>query len=190
MPYGLAHFSPLPDFGRPGTAHYPSRDEAMVMAPFSGLCRNVTAQSHLDLKVWSCHTLRNELLGTASVSLGNLLKSGGKCMYEPDPTGGPWSPPWLGALHSAGSFCLACPVGVQWGEEAVATAAPVQSPAPGRNKVPLCALGRLSGPGGRGVTEAIPLLARVPQPARKHKPLSYLLPFVVARVWLVTVATA
>lgn len=48
------------------------------MAPFSGLCRNVTAQSHLDLKVWSCHTLRNELLGTASVSLGNLLKSGGK----------------------------------------------------------------------------------------------------------------
>lgn len=48
------------------------------MASSSGLCRNVTAQSHLDLKVWSCHTLRNELLGTASVSLGNLLKSGGK----------------------------------------------------------------------------------------------------------------
>ncbi|XP_072729103.1 NEDD4-like E3 ubiquitin-protein ligase WWP2 isoform X1 [Ciconia boyciana] len=42
------------------------------------LVLNVTAQSHLDLKVWSCHTLRNELLGTASVSLGNLLKSGGK----------------------------------------------------------------------------------------------------------------
>uniref|UniRef100_A0A8B9N1C3 E3 ubiquitin-protein ligase n=1 Tax=Accipiter nisus TaxID=211598 RepID=A0A8B9N1C3_9AVES len=42
------------------------------------LILNVTAQSHLDLKVWSCHTLRNELLGTASVSLGNLLKSGGK----------------------------------------------------------------------------------------------------------------
>lgn len=49
-----------------------------AMASSSGLCRNVTAQSHLDLKVWSCHTLRNELLGTASVSLGNLLKSGGK----------------------------------------------------------------------------------------------------------------
>ncbi|KAM9228031.1 NEDD4-like E3 ubiquitin-protein ligase WWP2 [Leptosomus discolor] len=42
------------------------------------LILNVTAQSHLDLKVWSCHTLRNELLGAASVSLGNLLKSGGK----------------------------------------------------------------------------------------------------------------
>ncbi|XP_074737748.1 NEDD4-like E3 ubiquitin-protein ligase WWP2 isoform X1 [Strix uralensis] len=42
------------------------------------LILNVTAQSHLDLKVWSCHTLRNELLGTASISLSNLLKSGGK----------------------------------------------------------------------------------------------------------------
>ncbi|XP_030367189.1 NEDD4-like E3 ubiquitin-protein ligase WWP2 [Strigops habroptila] len=42
------------------------------------LILNVTAQSHLDLKVWSCHTLRNELLGTASVNLSNLLKSGGK----------------------------------------------------------------------------------------------------------------
>nr|XP_013815263.1 PREDICTED: NEDD4-like E3 ubiquitin-protein ligase WWP2 [Apteryx mantelli mantelli] len=39
------------------------------------LVLNVTAQSHLDLKVWSCHTLRNELLGTASVSLWNLLKN-------------------------------------------------------------------------------------------------------------------
>jgi len=69
------------------------------MAPFSGFCRNVTAQSHLDLKVWSCHTLRNELLGTASVSLGNLLKSGGKRTYEPDPTGVSWPPPCLGALR-------------------------------------------------------------------------------------------
>ncbi|XP_065517316.1 NEDD4-like E3 ubiquitin-protein ligase WWP2 isoform X1 [Lathamus discolor] len=42
------------------------------------LILNVTAQSHLDLKVWSCHTLRNELLGMASVSLSNLLKNGGK----------------------------------------------------------------------------------------------------------------
>ncbi|XP_055001905.1 NEDD4-like E3 ubiquitin-protein ligase WWP2 [Sorex araneus] len=38
---------------------------------------NVTAQSHLDLKVWSCHTLRNELLGTASVSLSSVLKNNG-----------------------------------------------------------------------------------------------------------------
>lgn len=45
--------------------------------------RNVTAQSHLDLKVWSCHTLRNELLGTASVNLSNVLKNnGGKSMYD------------------------------------------------------------------------------------------------------------
>ncbi|XP_006860264.1 PREDICTED: NEDD4-like E3 ubiquitin-protein ligase WWP2 [Chrysochloris asiatica] len=38
---------------------------------------NVTAQSHLDLKVWSCHTLRNELLGTASVNLSKVLKNNG-----------------------------------------------------------------------------------------------------------------
>ncbi|XP_027702946.1 NEDD4-like E3 ubiquitin-protein ligase WWP2 isoform X2 [Vombatus ursinus] len=38
---------------------------------------NVTAQSHLDLKVWSCHTLRNELLGTASVNLSSVLKNNG-----------------------------------------------------------------------------------------------------------------
>uniref|UniRef100_A0A803Y360 C2 domain-containing protein n=1 Tax=Meleagris gallopavo TaxID=9103 RepID=A0A803Y360_MELGA len=43
------------------------------------LILNVTAQSHLDLKVWSCHTLRNELLGTASVSLWNLLKMSPQC---------------------------------------------------------------------------------------------------------------
>uniref|UniRef100_A0A8C0IHN7 NEDD4-like E3 ubiquitin-protein ligase WWP2 n=1 Tax=Bubo bubo TaxID=30461 RepID=A0A8C0IHN7_BUBBB len=47
------------------------------------LILNVTAQSHLDLKVWSCHTLRNELLGTASISLSNLLKSGGKWSQLP-----------------------------------------------------------------------------------------------------------
>uniref|UniRef100_A0A8D2NNU2 E3 ubiquitin-protein ligase n=1 Tax=Zosterops lateralis melanops TaxID=1220523 RepID=A0A8D2NNU2_ZOSLA len=40
------------------------------------LTLNVTAQSHLELKVWICHTLRNELLGAASVSLGSLLKGG------------------------------------------------------------------------------------------------------------------
>uniref|UniRef100_A0A8C3V742 E3 ubiquitin-protein ligase n=1 Tax=Catharus ustulatus TaxID=91951 RepID=A0A8C3V742_CATUS len=49
---------------------------------------NVTAQSHLELKVWICHTLRNELLGAASVSLGSLLKGGGKRSQVPgrDPT--------------------------------------------------------------------------------------------------------
>ncbi|XP_067399490.1 NEDD4-like E3 ubiquitin-protein ligase WWP2 [Emydura macquarii macquarii] len=41
------------------------------------LLLNVTAQSYLDLKVWSCHPLRNELLGTASVSLYNALKKNG-----------------------------------------------------------------------------------------------------------------
>ncbi|XP_015262187.1 PREDICTED: NEDD4-like E3 ubiquitin-protein ligase WWP2 [Gekko japonicus] len=42
------------------------------------LTLNVTAQSHLDVKLWSCHTLRNELLGTASVSLSSLQQSKGK----------------------------------------------------------------------------------------------------------------
>ncbi|KAM7146525.1 NEDD4-like E3 ubiquitin-protein ligase WWP2 isoform 1-T3 [Macrochelys suwanniensis] len=48
------------------------------------LIMNVTAQSHLDLKVWRCHTLRNELLGTASVSLWNVLKkkNGGRSTLE------------------------------------------------------------------------------------------------------------
>ncbi|CAO2609864.1 NEDD4-like E3 ubiquitin-protein ligase WWP2 [Lemmus lemmus] len=45
---------------------------------------NVTSQSHLDLKVWNCHTLRNELLGTASVNLSNVLKNnGGKRVQAP-----------------------------------------------------------------------------------------------------------
>ncbi|KYO38511.1 E3 ubiquitin-ligase Itchy-like protein isoform A [Alligator mississippiensis] len=40
---------------------------------------NVTSQSLLDLKVWSCHALRNELLGMASINLAILLKkSSGK----------------------------------------------------------------------------------------------------------------
>ncbi|XP_007442035.1 NEDD4-like E3 ubiquitin-protein ligase WWP2 isoform X1 [Python bivittatus] len=38
------------------------------------LVLNVTSQSHLDLKLWSCHTLRNELLGVASVNLSSTLK--------------------------------------------------------------------------------------------------------------------
>lgn len=32
--------------------------------------------------MWICHTLRNELLGAASVSLGSLLKGGGKRTYR------------------------------------------------------------------------------------------------------------
>uniref|UniRef100_A0A8C6XWW6 E3 ubiquitin-protein ligase n=1 Tax=Naja naja TaxID=35670 RepID=A0A8C6XWW6_NAJNA len=38
------------------------------------LVLNVTSQSRLDLKLWSCHTLRNELLGVASVSLSSVPK--------------------------------------------------------------------------------------------------------------------
>ncbi|CAI5782268.1 NEDD4-like E3 ubiquitin-protein ligase WWP2 [Podarcis lilfordi] len=38
------------------------------------LVLNVTSQSHLDVKLWSYHTLRNELLGTASISLPSALK--------------------------------------------------------------------------------------------------------------------
>ncbi|XP_061450521.1 NEDD4-like E3 ubiquitin-protein ligase WWP2 isoform X2 [Rhineura floridana] len=38
------------------------------------LALNVTSQSHLDVKLWSWHTLRNELLGTASISLPSVLK--------------------------------------------------------------------------------------------------------------------
>ncbi|KAG2469599.1 WWP2 ligase, partial [Polypterus senegalus] len=36
---------------------------------------NVTPQTNLDLKVWSCHTLRNELLGTASIDVYDTLKN-------------------------------------------------------------------------------------------------------------------
>ncbi|XP_019360889.1 PREDICTED: NEDD4-like E3 ubiquitin-protein ligase WWP2 isoform X1 [Gavialis gangeticus] len=42
------------------------------------LILNVTSQSLLDLKVWSCHTRRNELLGVASINLAILKKSSGK----------------------------------------------------------------------------------------------------------------
>uniref|UniRef100_A0A8C5RLN7 E3 ubiquitin-protein ligase n=1 Tax=Laticauda laticaudata TaxID=8630 RepID=A0A8C5RLN7_LATLA len=48
------------------------------------LVLNVTSQSHLDLKLWSCHTLRNELLGVASVSLSSMPKqSQGKVETKP-----------------------------------------------------------------------------------------------------------
>ncbi|XP_069037485.1 NEDD4-like E3 ubiquitin-protein ligase WWP2 isoform X1 [Lepisosteus oculatus] len=39
------------------------------------LTLNVTPQSHLDLKLWSCHALRNELLGIASIDVYDTLKS-------------------------------------------------------------------------------------------------------------------
>ncbi|XP_041124016.1 NEDD4-like E3 ubiquitin-protein ligase WWP2 isoform X2 [Polyodon spathula] len=39
------------------------------------LTLNVTPQSRLDLKLWSCHTLRNELLGSASIDVYDTLKS-------------------------------------------------------------------------------------------------------------------
>ncbi|XP_053127162.1 NEDD4-like E3 ubiquitin-protein ligase WWP2 isoform X2 [Hemicordylus capensis] len=38
------------------------------------LTLNVAAQSQLEVKMWSCHALRNELLGMASVSLPDVLK--------------------------------------------------------------------------------------------------------------------
>ncbi|XP_054856194.1 NEDD4-like E3 ubiquitin-protein ligase WWP2 [Eublepharis macularius] len=48
------------------------------------LMLNVTSQSHLDVKLWSCHTLRNELLGSASVSLSSVLQqSRGKVENQP-----------------------------------------------------------------------------------------------------------
>ncbi|KAK6479982.1 NEDD4-like E3 ubiquitin-protein ligase WWP2 isoform X1 [Huso huso] len=39
------------------------------------LTLNVTPQSRLDLKLWSCHTLRNELLGSASIDIYDTLKN-------------------------------------------------------------------------------------------------------------------
>ncbi|KAK7891205.1 hypothetical protein WMY93_023168 [Mugilogobius chulae] len=39
------------------------------------LMLNVTPQSHLDLKLWSCHTLRKELLGSASIDLMDTLRT-------------------------------------------------------------------------------------------------------------------
>ncbi|XP_076878724.1 NEDD4-like E3 ubiquitin-protein ligase WWP2 isoform X2 [Brachyhypopomus gauderio] len=39
------------------------------------LTLNVTPQSHLDLKLWSCHTLRKELLGSASIDLLDTLRT-------------------------------------------------------------------------------------------------------------------
>uniref|UniRef100_A0A670Z326 E3 ubiquitin-protein ligase n=1 Tax=Pseudonaja textilis TaxID=8673 RepID=A0A670Z326_PSETE len=52
------------------------------------LVLNVTSQSRLDLKLWSCHTLRNELLGVASVSLSSVPKQSqgkGRAPTHPSP---------------------------------------------------------------------------------------------------------
>lgn len=47
----------------------------------------------------------------------------------------------------------------------------------------MCGWASLSGARGWRVMEAIPSLARVLLPVQKHKPLCYLLPFVVTSVW-------
>ncbi|XP_056271872.1 NEDD4-like E3 ubiquitin-protein ligase WWP2 isoform X1 [Pseudoliparis swirei] len=39
------------------------------------LTLNVTPQSRLDLKLWSCHTLRKELLGSATIDLLDMLRT-------------------------------------------------------------------------------------------------------------------
>ncbi|XP_047237496.1 NEDD4-like E3 ubiquitin-protein ligase WWP2 isoform X1 [Girardinichthys multiradiatus] len=39
------------------------------------LTLNVTPESHLDLKLWSCHTLRKELLGSATIDLLDTLRT-------------------------------------------------------------------------------------------------------------------
>ncbi|XP_076129184.1 NEDD4-like E3 ubiquitin-protein ligase WWP2 [Alosa pseudoharengus] len=39
------------------------------------LTLNVTPQSRLDLKLWSCHTLRKELLGSATIDLLDTLRN-------------------------------------------------------------------------------------------------------------------
>lgn len=36
---------------------------------------NVTPQSRLDLKLWSCHTLKKELLGSATIDLLDTLRT-------------------------------------------------------------------------------------------------------------------
>lgn len=53
---------------------------AVLMAPRTWPCRffsrsNVTPQSRLDLKLWSCLTLRKELLGFATIDLLDTLRT-------------------------------------------------------------------------------------------------------------------
>lgn len=119
--------------------------------------------------MWICHTLRNELLGAASVSLGSLLKGGGKRTYQ----GCGHRTRAAGTLPGLRAPGL-CPRRHGAGVAAVAAAGPAG------NKVPLCAPGRacrkpyLRQPGSETQT---PLLF-----------LCYSPPFAVARAWLVTAA--
>uniref|UniRef100_A0A671XRJ9 E3 ubiquitin-protein ligase n=1 Tax=Sparus aurata TaxID=8175 RepID=A0A671XRJ9_SPAAU len=49
------------------------------------LTLNVTPQSRLDLKLWSCHTLRKELLGSATIDLLDTLRThDGKKILQSD----------------------------------------------------------------------------------------------------------
>uniref|UniRef100_A0A8C7ZHV4 E3 ubiquitin-protein ligase n=1 Tax=Oryzias sinensis TaxID=183150 RepID=A0A8C7ZHV4_9TELE len=49
------------------------------------LTLNVTPQSRLDLKLWSCHTLRKELLGSATIDLLETLRThDGKKILQSD----------------------------------------------------------------------------------------------------------
>uniref|UniRef100_A0A8C9L0E5 C2 domain-containing protein n=1 Tax=Serinus canaria TaxID=9135 RepID=A0A8C9L0E5_SERCA len=123
------------------------------------LTLNVTAQSHLELKVWICHTLRNELLGAASVSLGSLLKGGGKRMCRAQ--GRAWnrarSRAGPGAGQGTGPWC------------------PWWLRSPAGNKVPLCARGQACGQpylrqrgrrGGPGNTSPSAICCRLRLPER------------------------
>lgn len=111
---------PCPPSSAPCLWHclLPEHGAGRADSPFPGPCSNVTAQSHLELKVWICHTLRNELLGAASVSLGSLLKGGGKREY--------------GAGQGTGQGLGQSP-GQRW---------PWWPCSPAGNKVPLCVPGR------------------------------------------------
>lgn len=112
--------------------------------------------------MWSCHTLRNELLGTASVSLWNLLKSGGKCMSAcmawPELLWVPW--PLCGVCVPAEGQGLPTPQ--EW---------------PQQGTRHCCVLGDSSQI----------CVSRGARAVWKHKPSAiccYLLPFVVTGVWL------
>ncbi|XP_060110126.1 LOW QUALITY PROTEIN: NEDD4-like E3 ubiquitin-protein ligase WWP2 [Heteronotia binoei] len=70
------------------------------------LMLNVTAQSHLDVKLWSCHTLRNELLGTASVSLSSLQQQQRKGKGGNKPLGLALQMEQKGSLVSGGEVAV------------------------------------------------------------------------------------
>lgn len=120
--------------------------------------------------MWSCHTLRNELLGTASVSLWNLLKSGGKCMSI-------W--PGQSCCGSLG-LCVESVSLMRAGVSLYHVASPYHV-APAGNKALLCA------GCGAGCDSSQICVSWGARAVWKHKPSAiccYLLPFVVTRVWL------